>query len=270
LRVPIPNAFTLNRLGPEGAPFPLSVELRAAPDGIQELSLVALRFVDLVDALVARAGPRFVVHGLEQTSHVIDGEPRSASLSEIAAENEVEASVLDPDSLVVASADLRALLGDVAHHQLFAFDWEGLAEVEEIVACLTREEAPPEPWVRLTRLPRSTTWLQVHDDCYVELETRRPALARAVVARALQLWVGTALWSAGGGQPDVARPPGAILDALLAGGAFTLPPEATVVEGERVAMGFLRRAWSPREERAEETPAEQLLYDAATRRWALG
>lgn len=198
------GAFSVNSVGVERRPFPLSFSVREA-EGLWRVSAGAAQAGELVDLLVAVANDAVAVVSLETNSYLDeDWHPLQPAL--IAAELDVPCTVHDlgdwasgtnglGEEFLVLDRDLlpRLLDGTWSPYELTLIDVsadvtpEQLDELALVLGTTGIDES------LLSRLGDSWVWFSGHDDCYMMLETRDPALPAAVLARLLALLAGSAL-----------------------------------------------------------------------------
>ncbi|KIF02421.1 hypothetical protein PL81_30055 [Streptomyces sp. RSD-27] len=198
------GAFSMNSVGIERQPFPLSFSVREA-DGLWRVSAAAAQAGELVDLLVAVANDAVAVVSLETNSYLDeDWYPLRPAL--IAAELGVPCTVHPlgswasgtnglAEEFLVMDRDLlpRFLDGTWSPYELALLDLPADVAPERLdeLALVLGTAGVDEPL--LSRLEDSRVWFSGHDDCYVLLETRDPALPAAVLARLLSLCAGSAL-----------------------------------------------------------------------------
>ncbi|MGX1760553.1 hypothetical protein ACWIG5_27165 [Streptomyces lydicus] len=198
------GAFSVNSVGVERWPFPLSFSVREA-EGVWRVSAGAAQAGELVDLLVAVANDAVVVVSLETNSY-LDEDWRPLRPSLIAAELGVPCTVHSlgswasgtnglAEELLVMDRDLlpRLLDGTWSPYELTLIDVPADVTAEQLdeLALVLGTTGIDEPL--LSRLGDSRVWFSGHDDCYVMLETRGLALPAAVLARLLTLLAGSAL-----------------------------------------------------------------------------
>ncbi|KOU65717.1 hypothetical protein ADK55_06655 [Streptomyces sp. WM4235] len=198
------GAFSVNSVGMERQPFPLSFSVREA-EGLWRVSAGAAQAAELVDLLVSVANDAVAVVSLETNSYLDeDWHPLRPSL--IAAELGVPCTVHSlgswasgtnglAEEFVVMDRDLlpRLLDGTWSPYELTLIDVSADVTPEQLdeLALVLGTTGIDEPL--LSRLGDSRVWFSGHDDCYVMLETPDPALPAAVLARLLTLLAGSAL-----------------------------------------------------------------------------
>ncbi|MFJ8165844.1 hypothetical protein ACIRBY_33680 [Streptomyces sp. NPDC096136] len=188
----------------ERLPFPLGFSVREA-EGLWSVSAAAAQAGELADLLVAVANDAVAVVSLETNSY-LDEDWQSLRPSLIAAELGVPCTVhsvgswasgtngLAEEFLVMERGLLpRFLDGTWSPYELALVDVPVDATAEQLdeLALVLGTTDMDEPL--LSRLGASRVWFSGHDDCYVWVETRDPALPAAVLARLLTLLAGSAL-----------------------------------------------------------------------------
>ncbi|MEU8432873.1 hypothetical protein AB0F18_08135 [Streptomyces sp. NPDC029216] len=199
------GAFSVNCVGVERLPFPLSFSVREA-EGTWVVTAGAAQAGELADLLAAAANGSVAVVSLESNSFLDeDWQPLRPTL--IAAELGVPCGVhplgswtsgthgLAEEILVMDRDQLPRLLdGSWYPYELTLVDLPAGAAPEQLddIALVVGTNGTDAPL--LGRLPdTSRLWFSGHDDCYVLLETRDSALPAAVLARLLTLLAGSAL-----------------------------------------------------------------------------
>ncbi|MYX94130.1 hypothetical protein GT045_04750 [Streptomyces sp. SID486] len=198
------GASSVNGAGVERRPFPLSFSVREA-EGLWRVSAGAARAAELADLFVAVANDAVAVVSLA-TNSCLDEDWHSLRPSLIAAELGVPCRVHSlgswasgtnglEEEFLVMDRDLlpRFLDGTWSPYELTLIDvpTDVTAEQLDELALVLGTTGVDEPL--LSRLGDSRVWFSGHDDCYVMLETRDPALPSAVLARLLTLLAGSAL-----------------------------------------------------------------------------
>ncbi|MEU4356194.1 hypothetical protein [Streptomyces virginiae] len=188
----------------ERRPFPLSFSVREA-EGLWRVRAGAAQAGELADLLVSVANDAVAVVSLETNSY-LDEDWHPARPSLIAAELGVPCTVHSlgswaagtnglAEEFLVMDRDLlpRLLDGSWSPYELTLIDVpadvteEQLDELALVLGTTGIDNS------LLSRLGDSRVWFSGHDDCYVLLETRDPALPAAVLARLLALLAGSAL-----------------------------------------------------------------------------
>ncbi|MFI9306632.1 hypothetical protein [Streptomyces triculaminicus] len=199
------GAFSVNSVGVERRPFPLSFSVRAA-EGMWVVAAGAAQAGELADLLATAANGSVAVVSLETNSY-LDEDWQSLRPSLIAAELGVPCTVhplgswasgtygLAEEILVLDRDQLPRLLdGTWSPYELTLIDVPTGATPEQLdeLALVLGTTGIDEPL--LGRLGNSSRfWFSGHDDCYVWLETRDSALPAAVLARLLTLLAGSAI-----------------------------------------------------------------------------
>ncbi|MET7529877.1 hypothetical protein [Streptomyces goshikiensis] len=220
------GAFSVNGVGSECRPFPLSFSLREV-EGAWKVAAGAARARELADLLVAVANDAVAVVSLETNSY-LDEEWRTLQPSLIAAELGVPCRVhplgswasgtyaLGEELVVMDRDQLHRLLDDTwSPYELTLIDVPSDVTPEQLdeLALVLGTTGFDDPI--LNRLEGSEVWFSGHDDCYVLLETRDPALPAAVLARLLALLAGSALGGLTEAPPSRVPEPGSWLPERL-------------------------------------------------------
>ncbi|MER5885436.1 hypothetical protein ABT160_16530 [Streptomyces sp. NPDC001941] len=198
------GAFSVNSVGPEGLPFPLSFSVREA-EGLWRVSAGAAQAGELVDLFVAVANEAVAVVSLETNSY-LDEDWHTLRPALIAADLGVPCRVHTlgswasgthglAEELLVLDRDLlpRLLDGTWSPYELTLIDVPADVtpdQLDELALVLGTADVDQPV---LSHLGDSRVWFSGHDDCYVFLETQDPALPTALLARLLSLLAGSAL-----------------------------------------------------------------------------
>ncbi|WP_405494786.1 hypothetical protein [Streptomyces sp. NBC_00096] len=243
------GAFSVNGVGTESRPFPLSFSVREA-EGVWSVAAGAARAGELADLLGAAANDAVAVVSLATNSY-LDEEWRPLKPSLIAAQLGVPCTVHPlgswasgtyglAEELLVLDRDLlpRLLDGSWSPYELTLIDVpahvtpEQLDELALVLGATGADES------LLSLLGVSRVWFSGHDDCYALLETRDPALPAAVLARLLALLAGSALTELTG-RPSVRVPePGPLLPGQLIATAPHWIGALGEVTGDLVTIGL--------------------------------
>ncbi|MGW6983453.1 hypothetical protein ACWGE1_29115 [Streptomyces sp. NPDC054932] len=218
-----------------------------------EVSAGAAQAGQLADLLVAAANDAVAVVSVDTNSFLAfeDDEWRSLRPSLIAAELGVPCRVhplgswasgtyaLAEELLVMDRDQLpRFLAGRWSPYELTLVDVPADVSPEELdeLALVLGTTGTDEQV--LAGLQGSRVWFSGHDDCYVLLETRDPALPVALLGRLLALQAGSALAELTGGSPSRVPEPGPWLPARLMATAPHWIGALGAVTGERVTIGL--------------------------------
>lgn len=243
------GAFSVNSVGIERQPFPLSFSVREA-EGLWRVSAGAAQAGELVDLLTAAANDTVAVVSLETNSY-LDEDWRPLRPSLIAAELGVPCTVHSlgswasgtsglSEEFLVMDRDLlpRLLDGTWSPYELTLIDLPSDVTPEQLdeLALVLGTTDVDEPL--LSRLEDSRVWFSGHDDCYVLLETRALALPAAVLARLLSLLAGSALAELTEGLfSRVPEPPPWLADQLIATAPHWIGARGVVTE-DLVTIGL--------------------------------
>jgi hypothetical protein len=228
---PIPNAFTINRLWTSAGEiiFPLTLSCRQVAGSIHQLDLSALRVLDMCDLL--RQCPALVVLDVEGDF--------GSTLSQEATRRGIEQSAVDADTAIFAVDNLAALLGDLRHYDLTAFDLSAEFTMDDVIASVIGylDHRLDKEGSILRWLDKSRVFLHSHDDCYLHLESFDIHLLQAVFARTLSIFTGTALAMRFGIDDAIADVPTDVVAALWPNGtALTILMDEVDRAGDQVIM----------------------------------
>jgi hypothetical protein len=217
------GAFSVNGVGLNGAPFPLSFSV-GEDAGCWVVDATAAQACELADVLVNAAKDTVVVVDVA-TNSFLDEQYVQYKPSRIAAAQGIDCSVhdlgvlaagvvgLSEQALVMRRDAVPGFLAGWSPYELTLVglaDWPDAQQLDEIAVAVgtARHDHPVLP-----TLPGCCLWYSGHDDCYVWLESTDRGVCLAVLGRLLALLVGSALVDADPVQvPD---PPDTLMEALI-------------------------------------------------------
>ncbi|MCO1597709.1 hypothetical protein M8C17_21395 [Micromonospora sp. RHAY321] len=271
------GAFSVNSMGLDRAPFPLSFSVHEAM-GCGIVYAAAAQAAELADVLMSTANGTFIVVGLE-TNSFLDDEYLPWRPSRIAAEQGVDCEVhsldvltsgvigLSEEALVIRRDDLPRFLAGWSPYELTLIDVPGTPtaeRVDEIVLALgTALHGEPV----LPALAGSRLWFSGHDDCYVAVESTDPVMPAAVLSRLLALLAGSALFDAS--AVDVTDPDVETMESLIEESPHWIGVLGTRSDGSiAVDLSATSEPW-----RLGQSAPEQVdrtaIYDIAYGAWRL-
>ncbi|MEU5724261.1 hypothetical protein ABZ783_20855 [Micromonospora sp. NPDC047738] len=218
------GAFSVNAVGLDGAPFPLSFSVREIA-GCWVVAATAVQASELADVLVSAAQDTVVVVDVA-TNSFLDEKYVQWQPSRIAAAQGVTCSVhgfgslaggvvgLSDEALVMRRQDLPGFLYGWEPYELTLVGLPGRPRAEQLdeiaLAIGTAEQGQP----ILPALPGCSLWYSGHDDCYAWVESTDRGVCLAIMRRLLALLVGSALVKA---EPvEVSEPTDSLVEALIA------------------------------------------------------
>ncbi|MER5811543.1 hypothetical protein ABT143_25725 [Streptomyces sp. NPDC002033] len=241
------GAFSVNSVGLEGRPFPLSFSVGEA-EGVFSVTGGAAQAAELTDLLVAVANDAVAVVSLESNSFLTE-DWQTLRPSLIAAELGVPCGIhplgswvsgthgLGEELIVVDRDRLSDLLdGTWTPYELALIDVPadtGPEQLDELALTIGTSMSTSHDEPLLGRLGGSSRiWFSGHDDCYLWLETRDPSLPGAVLARLLALLAGSALTERGDGADsvEVPEPGGWLTERLISASPHWMGALGTVTE----------------------------------------
>jgi hypothetical protein len=284
--VPIPNAFTINKVGLHRHPFPFACRLSAMANDVTTLNLCACRLRDMADLLAIALSPTVV--GLD-ASHYVERPGAGhvpADFAELATGLGINATSYDVGwaalgnpskgdrDLLVFHADQIGLLAEE-----YLFDLQLVrvstappaAFIDDLVLALRSADAEQRPL--LDGLPSDIgPRVSTHDDCYVYVESRDAQFPRALVARTLTMFAGTLIGVGRGvvdGSVEIGELPIAIVDSLLGDGSeWSSAQSAVSVVEEVIHVPLAKTSWRL----SDPLPTGRdraLLYDLSSGEWAV-
>ncbi|WP_281904622.1 hypothetical protein [Phytohabitans aurantiacus] len=217
------GAFSVNGIGLNCAPFPLSFSVREAAGG-WSVQATAARASELADVLVKAASDTVVVADVA-TNSFLDEQYVQWKPSQVAAAQGIDCSAHDWAALaagVVGLSDEALVMrrddvpGFLAGWHPYELTFVGLPnkpnaqQLDEIaLAIATAHHGQP----ILPTLPGCCLWYSGHDDCYVWVESADRGVPPAILGRLLALIAGSALADAA--PVEVSDPPHALVEALI-------------------------------------------------------
>ncbi|MFF3619086.1 hypothetical protein [Streptomyces sp. NPDC002467] len=257
IKVGLEGAFSVNSVGVERRPFPLSFSVQQA-QGVWTVTASAARACELADLLMAAASGPVAVVSLETNSY-LDENWHSLRPSLIAGELGVPCTVhplgpwasgthgLAEEILVMDGDQLPRFLDDTwSPYELTLIDLPIDVAPEELDALALALGTAGADEVILGRLGDSSRlWFSGHDDCYVLLETRDSGLPAAVLARLLALMAGSAVAALTGEPASCVPEPGRWLpERLMATAPHWIGALDTLTEDlVTIRLAALPRPW---------------------------
>jgi hypothetical protein len=217
------GAFSVNSIGLDGTPFPLSFSVREA-SGSWIVDATAAQAGELADVLMRAASDTIVVVNLG-TNSFLDKDDVQRPLPRIAAGQGVSCQVhplgalasgvigLSEEAAAMRRDDLPRFLAGWSPYELTLADMPGGPDPErmEEIALAIGTAAYDEPV--LPGLPGSRLRYSGHDDCYLHVESTDRTVPAALLSRLLALLAGSAL--AGASPVEVPEPSGVITTSLI-------------------------------------------------------
>lgn len=217
------GAFSINSVGLDSAPFPLTFSVREA-SGCWVVYATAAQASELADVLVGATKDTVVVMDVE-TNSFLDDQYVQWAPSRIAAEQGIDCSVhdlaspaagvvgLSHEALLMRPDDVPGFLTGWSPYELTLVglpDRPAAERLDEIaLAIATVDHGRP----ILPTLPGCCLWYSGHDDCYVWVESTDRRVAPAILGRLLALLAGSALVTA---EPvEVTEPADSLVEALI-------------------------------------------------------
>ncbi|WP_309140722.1 hypothetical protein [Micromonospora sp. M51] len=197
------GAFSVNSVGLDGAPFPLSFSVRET-GGSWMVNATAAQAAELADVLMLAGNDTIMVVGVE-TNSFLDEEYQQWRPSRIAAEQGVSFEVhevralaagvvgLSEEALLIPREQLPRFLAGWYPYELTFVDVPGTPSAERVDEMIVTIGTATFDEPVLPALAGSRLLFSGHDDCYVSVETTDPAVPAAVLGRLLVLLVGSAL-----------------------------------------------------------------------------
>jgi hypothetical protein len=256
------GAFSVNSIGVDGTPFPLSFSIREA-SGSWMVDATAAQASELADVLIRAASDTIVVVDL-RTSSFLDNDYVQWLPSRIAARLGVTCRVhplgalasgvagLSEEAVAMRRDDLPVFLDGWSPYELTLVDMPGSpspGQVEEIALAIGTA-AYDEPV--LPALPGSLLRYSGHDDCYIHVESADRTVPAALLSRLLALLAGSAL---AGASPVEVPEPASVIIASLIGDHPHWAGRLSAVSGDTVTVSLSAVAapWRPRHPLPERT-----------------
>jgi hypothetical protein len=271
------GAFSINSVGLDGVPFPLSFSVREAA-GCWVVQAAAAQAAELADVLFNAAEDTVVVVDIA-TNSFLDEKYEQWQPSRIAAAQGINSSVhhfgaltvgvigLSEEALVMRRDDLPGFLSGWSPYELTLVglprkpNAERLDEIGLAIGIADHDRPV------LPTLAGCCLWYSGHDDCYVWVESTDRGVPSAILARLLALLAGSALVDAGPVEvPDAVD---TLVEALIeesrhwVGTLGAVSQNAVAVNLSAVAAPW--RLGQPVPERVDRTA----VYDFAEGAWHL-
>ncbi|GAA4251647.1 hypothetical protein GCM10022255_045090 [Dactylosporangium darangshiense] len=217
------GAFSVNSVGIERAPFPLSFSVRELP-GCWVVHATAAQAGELADILAGNAMDTVAVMDVA-TNSFLDDQYVQWTPSRIAAHQGIGCSPHDlsalargvpglgDEALIMHGEDLSGFLSGWSPYELTVVAMRDTPDAEQLdemaLAIGTADFSRP----ILPTLPGCCLWYSGHDDCYVWLESTNRHVPRAVFRRLLALMAGSALVTAE--HVEVTEPDDSFVEAVI-------------------------------------------------------
>ncbi|MDI2129566.1 hypothetical protein [Yinghuangia seranimata] len=272
------GAFSVNCVGLERAPFPLSFSATRDAD-LWTVTAAAAQAREIADLLPRTDDRMAVVVNLASNTYLDEGyQPWSPS--RIARDLGIDCGVhrfsgweegcweVSEELLVMPYDQLTVFLDGVTPYELSITDVPHTITPEafDTLALTIATAKPPEPI--LPALLNSHAWLSMHDDCYTLLETTDPTLPPRLLTRLLTLLAGQTLTTTATPTTHLPEPPPALATTLLTHnphwlGTTTPAPPTTI----RIALTALPTPWRLGD--TSPTPDCIATFDTTTSTWQL-
>jgi hypothetical protein len=240
-KVPIPNAFTINRMWASKVLFPLSIQFQKI-NNVYQLLISPQRVIDLCDIFKEVGVTTFTVFDVDHNNLL--------SLLEVTKEEAVVCQSIDTESIVIKIDEFSKLLSTLNHYNLNAFDvpsnWQEGKVIEAVLAVKEHNRASHE--LILTKINEASLFIFSHDDCYVLLETCNQSILYRTISRIVQIYTGTILaqeYNIFNVFDDI---PQTIIDSLFSEIPFlTIFQEATILSENELRIGISKKKLYPLE-----------------------
>ncbi|MBI9051825.1 MAG: hypothetical protein JEZ00_20580 [Anaerolineaceae bacterium] len=268
LGVKLPNAFSINKLGLEGTPFPLGVSCNQSDTGVFSMYLYPQRLVDMFDLL--HGFEMCIVFGVGHKLSNPNHPQHTLNLAEIVDSVAIDCTVVDANTIAISTGELMRLLSILPQHDLCMFDMPRNSSQDDVITNMLNydEVKLRKNRSQLPHLTNSSVFLNSHDDCYLTLESYDTGLLQQVFERALQTYVGTfLLGKLGVDEIEVREVPFGLLNILWPKNAhLTILPEETEITESEVKIGVSRQQFDLRVQQALQVDIV-ISYNCATQIW---
>jgi hypothetical protein len=264
------NAFTINKLGLERAPFPFGITCCQNEGGLQSLRLYPQRVKDIFDLIEPFSQKQFAIFDVEQCSRSNIKTCECLSLQEIVQEDGISCQVYDPNFIVLKTNQVHNLLQGFGHYNLHGFDLpENSSEQQILETYFNFSDAIKNrlPFV-LPELSGPQILIDSHDDCYLYIEAYALNLLKAILGRTVTMYSNTVLF-----ENDVTSSslpvPATLIDELWPiNSSLTILRDQTKITENKLQVGISKRKFNFQEE--QEYPVEIVIeYETVSQRWHL-
>jgi hypothetical protein len=238
MKIDYPNAFSMNRHSGNFFPF------CAAPkrwDNIYTFNIYPININDLIDLIKVYAQPIAVIFDVDHSRLSDDGEA-FLTLTEVASHFSIEHDSFGSDIVSVAKEKLDSLIPELEsynHYNLHLLDLAQIPSEEEMIEYYFAYYDHKLETPLLKQLNCATLYLDSHDDCYLYIETRELDFLKAILARAIQIYIGTIICEEYQIDPDVEELPSELLEMLWPlDAAFTILREDTLIYHDRIQIAY--------------------------------
>jgi hypothetical protein len=266
-KVPIPNAFTINRLGKSESIFPLSIEFHQVENAFA-LYIYPQRVIDICDILDEFGFSTLIVFGVDHFTFS-DSAKKPLSLSEVANNEKIIHQAIDTETISIKIDGFRGLFTNLDHYNLHAFDvrpiWQEETVIENVIAI--KEHKWPKDKLLLSKLSGANLYIDSHDDCYIYLEALNSDFLKRVVSRTIQSFAGTILDQEFNLMDSIHEIPTTLINTLLIETPIiTILRENSSYLDNELKIGISRKKFSLRNPTIY--PIDGVItYDPFTEKW---
>jgi hypothetical protein len=269
MKIPYPNAFTINGLGMGGRFFPFSVSAQQHESGVATMDICALRIEDIGEVVGKYADNICIVYDVD-TQTFTNSEGHWLDFRETIEKLGINCRFYGGKVISVMRPRFDELVHNIGHFNFHMFDLPSEPDDETMTrlhafATYCDFEEPI-----LNKLEDSRLFLDSHDNCYLYIEARDLSFLKNVFARTLAIYCGTAakkfLRAPIENVPDLLDP--FINSIFPLNFAITILRRNTRVRRGRVKIGFSPEKWKLGSE-GEYEPTGQIECDFGRLEWSV-
>ena len=172
-------AFEINKLG--SSKFPLTYHYNNL-GYYHSLNIAALSLNEISDLILKYSFENLLIFGVSHC--VLKNKNEFSTISEIADMNKVKYSKYDNENIVINKNDLDKLI-DFAHYNFKVFDMNRIPNELEYIELIDKIEEQKYETIE-GNINDSNLWIDIHDDCYLYIESKFYELINKIILRAIE------------------------------------------------------------------------------------
>ena len=172
-------AFEINKLG--SSKFPLTYHYNNF-GYYHSLNIAALSLSEISDLILKYSFQNLLIFGVSH--YILKNKSEFYTISEIADMNEVKYSKYDNENIAINKNELNKLI-DFAHYNFKIFDIKKIPNELEYIELIDKIEEQKYEIVE-RNINDSNLWIDIHDDCYLYVESKFYELINEIILRAIE------------------------------------------------------------------------------------
>ncbi|NHJ33119.1 MAG: hypothetical protein FK732_09660 [Asgard group archaeon] len=267
MKVPIPNAFTVNQLRSSKAFFPFCASLGIDENGIASFSLFPQDLQTIEHLIMKYFKDICIAFSLEGYG----GENMPTRTVEFAQIQEIKYRKILDDLIMFKKDELKRFLYELSHFNFHLFDSNkeiSEEQAKDIERLHTEYDKGNSKIVLLKSLEFSDHFIDSHDDCYLIAESRNIEFLKDIFAQALQIFCGSFIHKKIRKKYDIASVSEEIFNLVLpVGEDVTILEQNTELDGETVKIYYSKRFYDFHTPINQYRLAGRIDYNYKIREW---